>query len=234
MPSWRRQHTITTKMCSHAKFVNLFKNNSSAINYIQNIVTGLLTSYNNRSSEENSYYRISLLIGDDICRIMVGCRWCTHPSIHSFHKITVGCQTSKNIQAFIFFTALTLSRPRPVACRAHFQAFVQNLFSRRGLLGPLCKRKRELWARPPVLTPVPSWAIHSSPPVQTGRLLGPCLETLLRSWLHVKLLGPCFATATMEAPKKLVFLSVTVWEPGTGGQDTETRVRATTHGTTDT
>ena len=81
-----------------------------------------------------------------------------------------------------FFTALTLSRPRPVACRAHFQAFAQNLYTRRGLLGPHCKKKSELWARPPVLTPVPSQAIHSSPPIKTGRLLGPCLGTLLRNW----------------------------------------------------
>ena len=34
--------------------------------------------------------------------------------------------------------------------------------------------------------------------------------------------------------EKLAFLSVTVWEPGTGGQDVETRVQARTHETTDT
>ena len=97
------------------------------------IVTGLINS-------KNKWSRV------DTCRMMVGCRWCTYPSIHTFHdagtlKITVGCQTSTKIQAFIFFTALTLSRPRPVACCAHFQAFAQNLKTRRGLLGPHCKRK---------------------------------------------------------------------------------------------
>ena len=35
-------------------------------------------------------------------------------------------------------------------------------------------------------------------------------------------IGPCFATATMKESKKKR-LSVTVWEPGTGGQDVGTR-----------
>ena len=55
-------------------------------------------------------------------------------------KITVGCLTS------------TCQSIRTKTC------------TRVGLLSPHCKRKqkiRELWARPPVLTPVPSHAIHS-------------------------------------------------------------------------
>ena len=51
-------------------------------------------------------------------------------------KITVGCPSS------------TYPSIRTKTC------------TRVWLLGPHCKRKKELWARPPVLTPVPSQAIH--------------------------------------------------------------------------
>ena len=56
------------------------------------------------------------------------------------------------------------------------------------------------------------------------RLLGPCLETLVRRW-HT-----CFDSLVRVAQqqrwkdqKKKFSLSVTVWEPGTGGQDMGTR-----------
>ena len=48
----------------------------------QKIVTGLIKSKNIRSSKNYNDYRFSLLIGNDACRIMVCCRWCTYPSIH--------------------------------------------------------------------------------------------------------------------------------------------------------
>ena len=62
-----------------------------------------------------------------------------------------------------------------------------KMCTRVGLDGPYC-RKKELWARPPLLTPVPSKANHTSShhrrlqtgptpekPARTFRLLGPCL-----------------------------------------------------------
>ena len=84
------------------------------------------------------------------------------------------------------------------------------------------KMKRGLWARPPVLVPVPSQAINSSPPIQTGRLL-----------------GPCFATAMTEEPqKKLGFfclslsgsleLVVRTWKHGCGPGHTRQPTRETT------
>ena len=87
------------------------------------------------------------------CKIMVGCRSCTYPSIHLFMalslKITVGC--------------------RPC------------------ILGPSWKESGELWARPPVLTPAPSQAIDSSPPIAVGnrrvripRNSHTCFDSLVR------------------------------------------------------
>ena len=81
------------------------------------------------------------------------------------------------------------------------------------------KMEGELWARAPVLTPVPVQTNHSSShrrQFQTGqtpeksartfRVHGPCLETLLRMWhTHVRLLGPRLETATMETNPKYVF-----------------------------
>ena len=111
--------------------------------------------------KDYSGYRFSLLIGDDTCRIMVGCAWCAHPSIHSFDgvgtvNITVGCLTS------------TQPSIRTKACTS-----VE-------LLG-------RLWARPPVLTPVPSQAIHSRAclkshhsDIQGTAQKSPCVHTFFK------------------------------------------------------
>ena len=86
-------------------------------------------------------------------------------------------------------------------------------------------------------TSVTSQAIHSSPSVAVGsrrvRLPGnmhTCFDSLVRvsrhstdNCTHVGLPGPCFVTAATKEHKKLFIRCVTVWEPGTGGQDVETR-----------
>ena len=80
-------------------------------------------------------FSISLLIGNDTCKIMVGCLSCTYPCFRFLLARTLSRSRSVNecahIQAFTFLTALTLVRSRSVARRAHIQAFA---FSWRGLL----------------------------------------------------------------------------------------------------
>ena len=102
---------------------------------------------------------------------------------------------------------------------------------------PAPRKKRELWARPPVLTPVPSQATHSSPPIAVGSRREDSLVRVSRhsreTGIHVRLRGSVFRNSNGGKNRKNAFLSVTVWEPGTGGQDVETRVRARTHETTD-
>ena len=75
--------------------------------------------------------------------------------------------SNAHIPAFIFFTAFTLSRSRSVVRQARVQVFAQKLALVLDSLARTCK-ERELWARPPVLAPVPSQAIHSSSPVAVG------------------------------------------------------------------
>ena len=102
---------------------------------------------------------------------MVACRSRAYPSIDLVMALTL---------------KITVGRP--------WSTYLSIRSARVGLLGPHCKKVEELWARPPVLTPVRSQASHSSSPCQfqTGqtpdelarmfRLLGQCLETLLSRW----------------------------------------------------
>ena len=71
--------------------------------------------------------------------------------------------------------------------------------------------KKGLWARPPVLMAVPSLAIHS-------------LAWLNSHHSDIQLSRNHFISKLFEAIEKKKFL--TVWVPGTGGQDMEARVRA--------
>ena len=123
--------------CKENKFQNHFAIKKNRIKLLQK----LLIPKTLGPQKKYSGHRFSLLIGNDTSRIMVGCRWCTYPSIHFFHgagtlKITVGCPPC------------TYPGTRTKTC------------TRVGLLGPHCTKKGP-WARPPVLTPVPSQAIHS-------------------------------------------------------------------------
>ena len=156
--------------------------------------------------------------------------WCTCPSIYFLHgacslKITVDCLTSK-----------------------YPSIRHKNLHNCVGLLGPHCKKK-ELWARPPVLAPVPPQAIHSSPPFAiASRRLGPCLETLLRNWHSCQTPRSVFRSSNgRKSEKNSLYvchcLGALDWWSGRGntgaGQDTRDNghVRQqgdTTHGTTDT
>ena len=100
----------------------------------------------------------------------------------------------------------------------------KNLYTRVGLLDPsVLQKNEELWAHPPVLTPVPSQAIHSYPLFAVGSRL----VKIVRNWLSYSAPWSVFRNSNDQRIKnkqtnKLVFLSVTVWEPGTGGQDVET------------
>ena len=103
-----------------------------------------------------------------------------------------------------------------------------------GSLVSSAKNGGDLRAGPTVLTPVPSQANHSCPPprgrFQTVRLprnLHACFDSLVgvsrhsrrETVIHVRLLGPCFATVPMKESTKHI-CCLPVWEPGTGGQDT--------------
>ena len=118
--------------------------------------------------------RFSLLTGNGTCKILVGCRlWVVGTPKHLLFSWCWNCQdhsrssANAHVQAFIFFTARTLSRSRSVARRAHFQAFASKLAH---VLDSLIRtaKKRGLWEPPPVLTPVPSQAIHGSPSIAVG------------------------------------------------------------------
>ena len=99
---------------------------------------------------------------------MVGCQYCTHPSIHLLHnayslKITVGCPS--------------------YTCPASHK----NLHSCWTPWSALQKKKQRLRARPPVLSPVPSQAIHSRAclkshhsDIQGTAQISPCVHTFLR------------------------------------------------------
>ena len=118
----------------------------------------------------------------------------------------------------------------------HFRE--ENLYVSVGLLGPYCKKEMELWARPPVLTP----SFTGEPQLssyrrrfQTGenreKLAVPWSE-LQAGWKILKncthfLLGPSFRKSNDGRITKKRFLFVTVWEPGTGGQDVGTRSSTT-------
>ena len=138
-------------------------------------------------------------------KITVGCLTSTYPSIHfsldeDTLEITVGClkciskRSQKNsqdhgrlpavhIQAFTFLLALELSRSRSVASSAYPSVHKKNLHS---CWTPWAKREtRGLWARPPVLSPVPSQAVHSRAclnshhsDIQGTAQKSPCVNTI--------------------------------------------------------
>ena len=111
---------------------------------------------------------------------------CTCPNIDFLHgayslKITVRCLTST-------------------------QAFAQKLAHVCWIPWSALQKKKKLWARPPVLTPVPSQAIHRSPPIAVGSRrvdsretcthVSDCLGRVSRhsyeNCRHRRLLGLCF------------------------------------------
>ena len=117
-----------------------------------------------------------------------------YPSFHFLHsagtlKTTVGCLTSK----------WPSIRKKPVHTSWTPWSALQ--------------KKRKLWARPPVLTLVPSQAIHSSPPIQTGKLLGPYLKTILKNWHSCWTPWSVFRNNNDGKTEKTRFFCVTVWEP---------------------
>ena len=177
------------------------------------------------SSKDHSGSRFSLLTGNDACKITVGCRWYTYPRNHLPH----GCWNSEDHGRLpdkhmskhshkprIYVVESLVRAANEKATRADACAFTSNpqLSS--------CRRR-----------------------FQTGRLprnLHTCFDCLGRvsrhsqdNCTHLRLLGPCFATAAMEEPIKKRFFGL----PLSGSQGLEvktwtTRVRAKTHETTNT
>ena len=112
---------------------------------------------------------------EDTLKITVGCRLCAYPSIHFFClKITVGCLASAYPSIHTKTLRITVGCPPCTYPSIH----VETLRITVGCLWstyPSIRNKnlhtcwtpwstqetRGLWARPPVLTPVPSQAIHS-------------------------------------------------------------------------
>ena len=136
-------------------------------------------------------------------KITVGCLTSTYPSIHietpSRSRSVVDCA---HIQAFTFLSTKTLSRSRSVASSAYPSIRKKTLKITVGC--PLCtypsvrnknlhscwtpwstQETRGLWARPPVLSPVPSQAVHSRAclnshhsDIQGTAQKSPCVDTI--------------------------------------------------------
>ena len=130
------------------------------------------------------FFFFFFLIQHDAYKIMVGCPSCSYPSIHLVMALTL---------------KITAYCP---SCTDPSIIVGQNLILTSWTPWSEPQKNWEPWARPPVLTPVPSQAIHSSPPIAVGsrRVTLPrnlhtrfdSFETLLRNWhTHVGLLGPC-------------------------------------------
>ena len=102
-----------------------------------------------------------------------------------------------------------------------------NLNIRVGLLGPYCRRSGELWARPPVLTPVPSHSelqLLPSPSVPDG-------SDSPETCTHVP--TPWSVFRNSNGLRKKSFLCVTVWSLGLV-VGTWKHSEGRSHGTTDT
>ena len=150
-------------------------------------------------------------------KITVGCRLCAYPSIHfsldeDTLKITVGCLTS----AYPSIHIKTLKITVDCLCKyisKHSHKNLQTCWT------PWSTREtRGLWARPPVLTPVPV-------PVQAIDSR-PCLNLHHSDIQSTAQKSPCVNTFEAIAKKKETFLSLS----GCLGLV----VRTWKHGTTDT
>ena len=135
---------------------------------------------------------------EDTLKITVGCPLCTFPSIHfsldeDTLKITVGCLTSAHPSVHEKTLKITVGCP---LC-TYPSSRNKNLHT--------CG----LWARPPVLSPVPvpSQAIHSRTglnlhysDIQSTAQKSPCVNTFLR---------PSLSPPPQKPPKKNSFFLVT-------------------------
>ena len=136
-------------------------------------------------------------------------RRCIYPSFHFFVSRSRSVADCAHIQAFTFLLTKTLSRSRSVARRVRVQAFATKTLKIK-IGGPPCtypsirnknlqtywtpwstQETRGLWARPPVLTPVPApaQAIHSRAclnlhdcDIQSTEQKSPCVNTFLRPY----------------------------------------------------
>ena len=102
-----------------------------------------------------TYPSIHLSPDEDTLKFTVSCRLCAYPSIHFCLKITVGCLTS----AYPSIHTKTLRIT--VHCPPCTYPSIRNKNLHTCWTPWSTQETRGLWARPPVLTPVPSQAIHS-------------------------------------------------------------------------
>ena len=156
---------------------------------------------------------------------MVGCLWCTYPSIHFFvsrSRSVVDPSIHKNSQDHGRLPAVHKTKHSPFSwCwnsqdhgrlpDKHISKHSQQKLV--DMLDSLVQETRGLCARPPVLTPVPSQAIHSRAclnlhhsDIQGTAQKSPCVNT--------------FEAIVKKKKKQNINLLVTVWEPG---QDTRNK-----------
>ena len=147
---------------------------------------------------KHSLFRLKITVGRRLCaypsihvetlKITVGRRLCAYPSIHvETLKITVGCLTSAYPSVHPSPGAGTLKIT--VGCLTSTSTYPsihnKNLHS---CWTPWSTQEtRGLWARPPVLSPVPSQAVHSRAclnlhhcDIQSTAQKSPCVNTFLR------------------------------------------------------
>ena len=133
-----------------------------------------------------TYPSIHFFLDEDTLKITVGCRLCAYPSIHfsldeDTLKITVGCLTSTYPSIHVETLRIT------VGCLWSTYSSIRNK-NLHTCWTPWCTHEtRGLWARPPVLSPVPSQAIHSRAclnlhhsDIQGTAQKSPCVNTFLR------------------------------------------------------
>ena len=97
---------------------------------------------------------------EDTLKITVGCRLCAYPSIHADTlKITVGCPPCTYPSIHLSPGAGTLKIT--VGCLTSTHSNIRNKNLHTCWTPWSTQETRGLWARPPVLTPVPVQAFHS-------------------------------------------------------------------------
>ena len=120
-------------------------------------------------------------------KITVGCLTSTYPSIYvETLKITVGCLTSTYPSIHPSPGAGTLKIT--VGCLTSTYPSIRNKNLHSCWTPWSTQETRGLWARPPVLSPVPSQAIHSRTclnlhhcDIQSTAQKSPCVNTFLRT-----------------------------------------------------
>ena len=129
-----------------------------------------------------AYPSIHLSPDEDTLKFTVGCRLCAYPSVHTKTlRITVGCPPCTYPSIHVETLRIT------VGCLWSTYPSIRNKNLHTCWTPWSTQETRGLWARPPVLTPVPSQAIHSRAclnlhhsDIQGTAQKSPCVNTFLR------------------------------------------------------